>query len=193
MKAASSKTKDFSVQRTLKKKYGIQAFLWTALIYSTLPWVRPVCEILRKAIPLSAAVNILFMVLLIVLLGRFSSYFFANNFRACGLWLICLLYGVVLAKLPLPEERIHLLQYGFLVFLVFRAFAVDQKGVVVYLKAFALTSMAGWIDECIQGILPNRYYQISDVVLNALSGLMALGIIFFLSQGRAHHSIVIRD
>ncbi len=48
----------------------------------------------------------------------------------------------------------------------------------VYVTAFLLTIFFGWIDECIQAIVPNRYYQTCDVLLNAVSGLLGLALVY---------------
>jgi VanZ family protein len=37
-----------------------------------------------------------------------------------------------------------------------------------------VTVVTGWCDELIQGLLPNRHYDLHDVALNAVSGLLAL-------------------
>ena len=40
--------------------------------------------------------------------------------------------------------------------------------------AWLLTALAGWLDEGIQGLLPNRVYDLRDVGFNALAGALAL-------------------
>lgn len=53
-----------------------------------------------------------------------------------------------------------------------------QRAPQAYVGAFLLTTLFGWIDECIQAILPNRYYQTSDILLNAVSGLLGLVLVY---------------
>ena len=43
-----------------------------------------------------------------------------------------------------------------------------------WLLALVLTLAAGWIDEAIQGILPNRYYDLRDVAFNFSAGALYL-------------------
>jgi hypothetical protein len=93
------------------------------------------------------------------------------------------LYFVIGARLPVLQERFHLLQYG-LVALAFRAAVVARRAVspapgrraelAAALAAAVLTAATGWVDELIQGALPNRYYDLRDVLLNAGSGALAL-------------------
>ena len=35
--------------------------------------------------------------------------------------------------------------------------------------------MVGWLDEGVQGLLPNRMYDLRDVAFNALAAALALG------------------
>jgi VanZ family protein len=37
-----------------------------------------------------------------------------------------------------------------------------------------VTVLLGWIDECIQAILPNRVYDLRDVGFNTLAAFMAI-------------------
>jgi glycopeptide antibiotics resistance protein len=46
----------------------------------------------------------------------------------------------------------------------------------IFFQALAISIGAGWIDEIIQGLLPHRYYDIHDVMLNAVSALLGLMI-----------------
>ena len=41
--------------------------------------------------------------------------------------------------------------------------------------ATLLVALAGWVDEGIQGLLPNRVYDLRDVGLNAGAGALAAG------------------
>jgi VanZ family protein len=40
--------------------------------------------------------------------------------------------------------------------------------------AIGVTALIGWLDEGIQALLPNRFYDIQDVGFNALAALMAI-------------------
>ena len=44
----------------------------------------------------------------------------------------------------------------------------------VAVAAIALTTAAGWIDEGIQYLLPNRTYDLRDVAFNATAGTVAV-------------------
>jgi len=116
-------------------------------------------------------------VALVVTLGRRRA-----GWREWAAWLAAATaYVVIAARLGIVQERIHLLEYGavallFLAALEERTKAAGQRSPALrlYLIAALLTGLAGWIDEAIQWALPNRYYDLRDVRLNALAGSLAL-------------------
>jgi VanZ family protein len=86
------------------------------------------------------------------------------------------IYGMV--TIQYPEEKIHFIEYGILAYLVFRPIHMDIQKPAAYGYAFILITIFGWIDEGIQHLLPNRYYQTEDVILNSISGGLGLLWIF---------------
>lgn len=164
------------------KRWGMVG-LWVGCIYSTLYVVRPICEFLKKNTPFNAIVNfgmvILFAALIFIFLKRVhiqrkSTYLLLS--------VSLVMYVAALRWLQIPEERIHLLEYGFLAFLIYRAVILDWRSPQAYIAAFILTALLGWGDEGIQHLLPNRYYQVKDVLLNALSGGMGLFLTFVMRR-----------
>ena len=162
-------------KRQLRRKYWAWAIGWTLAIYATLSVVRPVCEFLKKVIPFGLWVNIFFAVCLCgITILFFRKYKMTDGFGYVLLLLILSGYAYGLATIPHPEEKIHFIEYGILAYLVFRALRLDHGAGAAYAGALALTAALGWVDEGIQHLLPNRYYQTSDVALNAVSGLLGL-------------------
>jgi len=162
-------------KKNLREKYWFYVFTWVTLLYSTLYVVRPICEFLKKVTPfnfLSDMGMILLLVILVVLffkkvrIKKPSTYFL--------LLFTLMIYGYAIATIKYPEEKLHFVEYGILGFLIFRAFRLDYNALKSYLFAFILTSLFGWGDEGIQYLLPNRYYQIDDVILNSVSGALGL-------------------
>jgi len=111
--------------------------------------------------------------------------------------LCAVVYAVVATRFEVIQERIHLLQYGLVALLFLGALeARASGGTGAFLDATAtafrpaagavlLTAAAGWLDEGIQGVLPNRHYDLRDVGLNALAGAMAVGTLAGLRWTRA--------
>jgi hypothetical protein len=81
--------------------------------------------------------------------------------------------GLTWFLLDIPEERIHVLEYALLGWLIFR----DSSHL---LFSFLFIMAVGFLDEGFQYILPYRYFQLWDVFLNGCGGL--LGIIIALTS-----------
>lgn len=159
---------------------------WTLAIYITLYPVRPVCEFLKRTIPFELWINIFLAACLSGITILFFRKYKVTDFRGYVLLLITVsgyLYG--LAAISHPEEKIHFIEYGILAYLVFRALRLDHGAWAAYAGALALTAALGWVDEGIQHLLPNRYYQTSDVVLNAVSGLLGLLLVYVFQRTRS--------
>jgi len=156
---------------------------WAGLIYATLYIARPICDFLQKYPWFSMAINasIVFSVVLIM-----AVIFRANpHYKASAYFLFLLVfagYGWGMVWLRLPAERLHLIEYGVLAFLIYRALILDLKKPWAYGGAFILTSLIGWGDEGIQYLLPNRYYEFRDVCLNSASAALGLFFTFADSQ-----------
>jgi len=88
-------------------------------------------------------------------------------------------YGMVGVRMGIgPEERTHLFEYGLVALLIHQALTERrERGRHVPIPAplaIAATALVGWLDEGIQSLLPNRFYDLRDVGVNALAGLMAV-------------------
>ena len=101
-------------------------------------------------------------------------------------WLVVALAGALYAVLALamevPQERLHLVEYGALALLI--RTAIEESAEIRRLRdrvsnvdiwALGATTAIGWLDEAVQGILPNRMYDLRDVAFNALAAVLALG------------------
>ncbi|MBP1644251.1 MAG: hypothetical protein H6Q03_2920, partial [Acidobacteria bacterium] len=95
-------------------------------------------------------------------------------------WLVLVLVGAtyVLAamRMPIVQERLHLAEYGGLALAFRRALALGAAG---------LAALAGLVDELIQGVLPNRQYDLRDVGFNAGAAVLALVAAGALAGARA--------
>lgn len=70
-----------------------------------------------------------------------------------------------------PEEAMHLLEYGGLSLLAFRALAFSLRDPLVYVAAASLSGLVGTGDEIIQWLAPNRSFDFRDITINVLAGL----------------------
>ncbi|MFC1825709.1 VanZ family protein, partial [Thermodesulfobacteriota bacterium] len=76
-----------------------------------------------------------------------------------------------------PAERIHLVEYGLLVILLYRALKVRMRSILIYPAVFLGAFLVGLMDETIQGVLPNRVYEFKDVIINWVSSFLATGLL----------------
>ena len=89
---------------------------------------------------------------------------------------IAAVYGYLLhVYARFPAERLHLVEYGFMGYVLLRALRLDMGREWAYVASFVLAVLIGIGDECIQWALPQRFFEVKDIQLNALS--VALGLL----------------
>ncbi len=86
-------------------------------------------------------------------------------------------YGALFLKMKILVERIHLLEYWLLGFMLTGALNDRWRPRRSAGIALAAAATAGYVDEAIQYFLPNRVYDLRDVGFNALAGFG--GIVVF--------------
>lgn len=157
---------------------------WVFIIYSTLYIVRPICNFLKSHIAFNLFANIIMFCLLWSIIIFFLVEFEIrkkSTYALLAFIALIYMYGFIFL-VEFPEEKIHLVEYGFLAVLVYRALVVDFNDLFSYFMAFVITALLGWGDEGIQYILPNRYYQTQDVILNLISGGLGLFFMFAIQR-----------
>ena len=144
-------------------------------IYSTLYVARTISNALRDAGYLRAAVATAFTLAAISAVVFIFRTPALRNPRAIFATLgIALVYATIVFPMSSPEEKLHFLEYGAVGVLAF--FAMNPKWIAWkrFIAAVLFTLAAGWLDEGIQALLPNRHYDLRDVGFNVLAGAMAL-------------------
>jgi VanZ family protein len=154
------------------------AWLWVALCTLSIFCIVPVARAIQKFASenwgraffgyfVLAATAGAFLVALYILIVHLK-------IRAASryIWLIACAALYFLETLRLwenPEEAVHFLEYGLLGFLLFRAWRLSIPDKGIYLASFFTGSLVGTFDEILQWILPDRYWDIRDLMLNALA------------------------
>lgn len=180
----------------VERRWWIAVAATLGAVYGSLSWLQVALDalrernLLRKSIFAAAALVVAGVVGW--LLRRRAGWREWATLALCAL-----AYVLVASRFEVIQERIHLLQYGLIALLVLGALeARASRGAARFAGAVAtaprdaaravvLTAAAGWLDEGIQGILPNRHYDLRDVGLNALAGAMAVGTLAGLRWARA--------
>jgi glycopeptide antibiotics resistance protein len=80
-----------------------------------------------------------------------------------------------------PAEKLHLIEYGFLAFLAYEAFLIDFSQEASQGLAFVGASGFGLLDEILQFFLPNRAFEVRDVITNILAAALGMIIVTLLT------------
>lgn len=83
------------------------------------------------------------------------------------------LAAVWMASLDVAAEAFHLVEYGLLGAVAYRALSFRLSGPAVYVAAAALTGSVGVVDEFVQWLVPGRFWGLHDVGLNVAGGVLA--------------------
>lgn len=157
-------------------------------IYSTLGLAGTLADVLRNQNLLGVSFALGFLMVILAVVGSALK-------RRAGrreMWVllgVTAVYVMVLVRMGVTaEERTHLFEYGVVAVLIHQALTERRRnGRTVPMPAVltvAVTALLGWIDEGIQGTLPNRVYDIRDVGVNALAGLMAVAASLGIARAR---------
>ena len=101
-------------------------------------------------------------------------------------------YGLAFLRFALPAERTHLFEFGVVAVLIYLALlerrangaAIRAPALIAFLSASAL----GWIDEGIQAILPNRFFDPIDLGFNTGAALGAIAATAALRWARSRRA-----
>jgi hypothetical protein len=153
------------------------AVVWIGLIYLTIPFVRKLRETFVAHWPAEfigytvMAVVVCAAATGLILLGRQQSRAAVPNI----VWLIAVATIAVLWTRRLmgqPEEAVHFIEYGVLGILLFRALSGRVQDATVYAVVTLVGLLIGTVDELIQWLVPGRFWDLRDIVLNG--GAVAL-------------------
>lgn len=144
------------------KRWGLVVF-FSLIIFATLPFARNAWDFIGDKNAY------------IMLLGMYCVSAGYIYYRYKKLYILALLFiftAVIFKLIPLPIERIHFVQYGLLGWMAYWA-AGKHKWAFFIALIYVVT--IGVLDEVIQGILPNRYFDWRDIWMNIIGGCLGLG------------------
>lgn len=171
--------------------------VYVTLIYSTLyitpNFARLLSGLLGKNFVL--AVNIFVISAVIAVTGLFYSKIKAMplSFYVKLTAIFSLYLFFILRWTNIPAEKIHLIEYGFLSYLVLRVMSGVRSSAAQYLYTILIVSAIGCGDELIQKCLTNRVCDPKDMALNAISGILGLALIGILKQCLFRHPSKLSD
>ena len=150
---------------------------WIAVIYTTIPVVRSLREyfVARWPAELIGVGVILVVVALcaagLVLLRRRRLQLPVAD----AAWLIVIAAVIVIWTWRLmeqPEETVHFLEYGVLGVLLFRALRFRIHDSTIFVAGALIGILVGIFDEIIQWLVPGRYWDLRDIVLNGGASIL---------------------
>jgi cell shape-determining protein MreD len=146
-------------------------------IYSTLYIARTITNFLRDSGVLRISVAVAFTLAGVAVIMMVLRNAELRKPRTLLLMLVAAgIYGAVVFPMESPEEKLHFIEYGTVGVLAFLSTPDSWREARRFLTAVIFTVCAGWVDEGIQALLPNRHYDLRDVGFNALAGTMALTV-----------------
>lgn len=147
-------------------------------ILATVPFGRAVVNVLRPRGWLTPSVMLACGVMALALVVQVVRWRRAGRIKASVAWVVGTLVLVVLAAaqwLPRVEERLHVVEYAALGALLWAALA--GPGLARFIWAGFLGGAAGFADELVQHLLPNRVYDLWDVGLNMVSSYLGVAVV----------------
>ncbi|MFQ5454654.1 MAG: VanZ family protein [Nitrospirota bacterium] len=160
-----------------KKAAWSAVILYTLLIYLTLPIMRPILNYLKGLFGEGFSIFV-YIIFVCAGISLFCYIYIIEKINNIGtyIWLgaIAILYVFFIIPLNLPEERIHLLEYGISGYLIYNAVSFNLEGALFYITTLLIIFLIGFIDEGIQWILPNRVFDLRDVWMNCIGGVLGV-------------------
>ncbi len=149
---------------------------YTLVLYATIPFTRPLLNFLKSLLGTSFSlwVNGASAIMGLSLVTFFWMHKTLNRRQWMTLLGVCLIVAVIAGRMPIPEERIHLLEYAGLGYLVACALEPRLQNILLYNRALGLVFFIGFGDELIQGMLPSRVFDLRDVLFNAMGGIAGI-------------------
>lgn len=155
------------------KRLWIFIGIYITLLYISLPVVRGLLNFLYSSIG-KDALDISLGVISVTGVLFFFYYEKIWNLewkRITAFVFILIFFTITMQLIKIPEERVHILEYGFLGILVYKGYKISKQSL---LRSVIFVGTIGVGDELIQWLLPNRVGEIKDIGLNLLGGIFGV-------------------
>ncbi len=147
-------------------------FLYCSAIYISLPFAPKLWENIVKSLGEGGENFPYFLGGFIFINVIFAFLLLKKRYVFRGLFIICFVFYVgfiIMRNLEFLAEKIHLLEYGILAFIIYRSLNKQQSKESIHFKILLIGFTVGAIDELIQRFIPSRVFDIRDIFLNAAS------------------------
>ncbi len=159
--------------------------MYVVLIFATIPYVPKIWNASIRSLGgrASAILNIAYglggcyLILYSYLKLRKRSFLFYGV--SAVIFLSCV---YLLKNLDVVIEKVHLLEYGLLSVLVWRAVKPKASGILRYAVVLGIVFLVGIGDELVQKMTPGRVFELSDVVLNWVASILGFLLVLALKK-----------
>ena len=153
----------------------LYALLWSGLILVTVPLARLIADYISESLGVQSFLWLTAGLILTALMLALRKLLNRSLPLAAYLWLVC--FGGALLWLAWrlrgnPVEAFHVVQYGILSLLVYRALVHGISDCSVYVSSALLAGIVGILDEWVQWMVPGRFWGIRDVGINLLAAAL---------------------
>lgn len=167
--------------RTKQRAWGA-AGLFAFFILATASFALTVSRWLQSYHLLGISLAGLLLLLLFYLVAYFVSLRIRNIRAYLDLTILLFVAALLMQAMVSTAEKVHLLEYALLALLFFKACqfhhqgGVEKGGLYGYGIPLLLTMGVNWLDEIWQGVLPERVYDIQDILFNTCGGILGIGV-----------------
>lgn len=151
---------------------------WSFIIFRLAPLTRPFLLHLTKITNRDVLIYVTITVTAIA--GLVGANYVIRNARLRSirsvttlLAVVCIYAWICWHELQAPQEALHFLEYGFLGLLAFRALSHRLRDATIYPTAVLLCGLVGNVDEILQWLTPNRYWDLRDWAWDMAAALLA--------------------
>ncbi len=137
--------------------------------------MRPILNFLKAT--LGGYLNLSIVIIFLIILSLVLVHIISNRERysvSQYLWFafISCLYGLAIYIIDVPEEQVHFIEYGILSGLIYIALSHNIHNISIYFLCAFIVFIFSAVDEVIQWILPNRIFDIRDILINGIAGIL---------------------
>lgn len=154
-------------------------------IYSTIPFSQPISNFIQRNHLHGAffLTGLILVGLTITLLGVSQKTTSIQVGTVIG---VSTVYLLIFLRLEIPQDRTHLIEYGILASLIYLALnerKINQPTKLpIAFMAMIFSSIAGTIDEFLQLLVPNRYFDLNDILFNTLASCFSIFVVGILKK-----------
>ena len=165
------------------------AALWAIALLTTLPFAPGVFALIENRAGQGSGRWIAYLLVgtLIALCFAVATRYLiranaVSTARFAGLMALAALIAGMTVSSTAPVEGLHFLQYGVLGLLLHRALSHHMRDSAIYIAAALIGGTVGILDEAIQWLLPNRFWDLRDIAFNFSGAVIAQIFIAFVLQ-----------